>query len=321
MSRVAQLDDPQAEAAIGWMVEMTSGAMSEEQYQIFEAWLQADPRNEIAWVRLQEALMPCGVAARQGLDRGVLTNRLVKRQHNRRTFLAGLIGTVGVGGLATAVADRFLPLSHLLADRFTLTAQHERVMLADGSELTLAPQTALDLEYKEGLRGVRLLSGEVLVRVVSRAAPFQLSVDGIVLQTLSGTFMVETRTGTQNVSAIEGKGRVDRGLDMAYDIARGDQLVFSSGQVRRLAADLETTTAWIEGLLVAKNRTVGSIVEGLRPYFPGVIRLDPRVTDMRATGVFSLKNPNDALDALSDALNLSVSRIARYWVMIGLRDG
>ena len=321
MSAVGQLDDPQAEAAIGWMVEMTSGAMSKQQYQIFEAWLQADPRNETAWVRLQEALMPCGVAARQGLDRGVLTNRLVKRQHNRRTFLAGLIGTVGVGALATAVVDRFLPLSHLLADRFTLTAQHERVMLADGSELTLAPQTAVDLEYKDGLRGVRLLSGEVMIRVVSRAAPFQLNVDGIVLQTLSGTFMVETRTGTVNVSGIEGKGRVNRGLNAAYDVARGDELVFTDGQVRRVAADLETTTAWIDGLLVAKDRTVGSIVEGLRPYFPGVIRLDPRVADMHATGVFSLKNPNDAFDALSEALGLSITRVARYWVMIGLREG
>jgi transmembrane sensor len=319
MTRGDQLDDPRAEIAIGRMVEMNSGEMSERKYRSFEAWLQADPRNETVWVRLQEGLMPCGVATRHGMNRGVLTERLLKKQQNRRTFLTSLAGVVGLGTVGFSAANRFLPLNYVLADHFTLTAQQERVTLADGSEIMLAPRSAIDLRYREGLRAVHLLDGQAMVRVAARAAPFELSAGGVDLWAASGTFLVEKQDDVLSLSGIEGRAHVGRGGNADYGLNRGDQLVFAGSQVRRQSADLEASTAWVDGLLVAKDRTVASIVDGLRPYFPGVIRVDAAAATVRATGVFSLKNPNDALDALASSLGLSVTRIARYWVEIGPR--
>ncbi|MCJ2074993.1 DUF4880 domain-containing protein [Methylobacterium sp. E-016] len=319
MTAATMLDDPRAEAAIAWMVEINSGEMSEKAYREFEAWLQADQRNESVWIRLQESLLPCGVAARQGLVRGSVTKRLMQRRQSRRTVLASLAGVFGIGTAGLALTDRFLPLNHILADQVTLTAQQKRLTLVDGSELVLSPRTAVDLQYEPGLRAMRLLDGKVLMRIAARSVPFHAQVEDVTLNTEAGTFLVERREGVLTLSGLEGAARVGRG-GAGDGLSRGEQIEFAGGRVRRRAFDIESATAWLDGLLVAKDRPLGSIVDGIRPYFPGVIRLDPAVTSLHATGVFSLVNPSDTLDALAESLGLSINRIAGYWVTLRPRD-
>ncbi len=315
MTIAAALDDPRAEAAIAWMVEINSGEMSDRTYGEFEAWLHADPRNESVWIRLQENLMPCSVAARQGLPRGTMTRRLMRQQQTRRSVLAGFVGVCGVGTTGLALTDRFLPLNHILADQVTLTAQQKRLTLADGSELVLAPRTAVNVRYEPGLRAVQLLQGKMLMRVADRSVPFHAEAGDATLVSQAGVFLVERYGGVLTLSGLEGLGRVGRG-GTQDGLGRGEEIEIADGRVRRRTVDIESATAWLDGLLVAKDRPLGSIVDGIRPYFPGVIRLDPAVGALRATGVFSLVNPSDTLDALAESLGLSITRIVKYWVTL-----
>ncbi|MGY2051060.1 DUF4880 domain-containing protein, partial [Methylobacterium sp. JK268] len=154
-------DDLPVDAAIGWMVELSSGAVTDQQRRAFERWIGADPRHEAAWLQLQEGLMPLGVAARQDLPRGALTAHLAGRRMDRRSVVAGLAAALGLGPAGALVADRFVPLGHLLADHVTRTGEQESVRLADGSEAVLGPRTALDVDYAAGRRALRLIEGEV----------------------------------------------------------------------------------------------------------------------------------------------------------------
>ena len=322
MGHTDRLEDPRAEAAIQWMVEMRSGDVSERQLRAFEAWLDADPDNETTWIRLQEGLMPCGVAARQQLARGALTRQLIERRHGRRAFLTGLVGCVAGGALAGGALDRFLPLGSILADHVTLTGQQRTVQLPDGSSLTLAARSAVDVQYETGIRRIRLVTGEMLVRAAARSTPFQADAGPMALQTQGGAFLLEHRDDAISATACEGSGTFGPSADPSRTsrnpvLAAGHQIVFASGQMHQRRADVQAAMAWLNGLLVANDSTVASVAARLQSYFPGIIRVDPDVADVRVTGVFSLKEPDAALDALAASLDLSVTRIARYWVRIG----
>ncbi|MEH3118171.1 MAG: FecR domain-containing protein [Methylorubrum populi] len=318
MSPTQQFEDAHAEAAIQWMVEMNSGEMSEIQVRAFETWLKTDHANETAWIRLQEGLMPCGIAARNGMmGHDVLTRRLAAGRQNRRTFIAGLASLIGVGTIGSGIADRFVPLGNILADRFTRTGGQETVALADGSELVLASRTAINIVYETGLRAVQLLDGEVLVRAASRATPFEIRAGSMALETFGGTFLVEGRAERLAVTGVEGSGRVRHVPGGHEPVASGDMVEFAGGHRRRRKVDIEAATAWLEGLLVAKDSDLLAITTQLQRYFSGIIQVDPAIADLRATGVFSLRNPEAALDALAESLDLSLTRVSRLWIKLG----
>ncbi|WP_267427487.1 DUF4880 domain-containing protein [Methylobacterium sp. GC_Met_2] len=317
MTRSANHDDEPGEAAIGWMVELCSGVTSERQKRAFESWLAADSRHVEAWAQLQRGLAPCGLAAEQKLPAGRLRQQLVERRSDRRAVLAGLMAALGLGTAGAVVTDRFVPLGSLLADHVTRTAEQTRVHLDDGSVVVMAPRTALDIAYAPGRRGIRLIEGEVLLLVASRAAPFRFDAGALRLTATSGRFLIEKRPDSLAATGLEGTGQIAFATQASGPIGRGERIGLRAGQPDRQPVEVEDAAAWLDGLLVAKNRPVAAIVDGLRPYFPGVIRLDPAVAEIRATGVFPLRRPDDALDILGASLNLSVTRVAHYWVAIG----
>lgn len=315
MPTVEQLDDPRAEAAIQWMVDMCSGEMTEHQLRSFEAWLNGDPRNEAAWIKLQEGLLPCGVASRQGLPPGALTDRLAKMSSSRRQFLTGIVGLLGAGAVGALSVDHFLPKGALTADHVTLTGQQERIWLADGSSVFLAPRAAVDIDYRPDLRSVRVIDGEVLVTAASGINPFRIDIDQVSLMTNDSVFSIRRRPGRLSITGVEGEGVF--GPAPGHHIGKSERIVFANNRFERETADLEVDTAWTDGLLLVKNETLASVVEELRPYFVGVIRVNPGVANLRVTAVLPLEDPNTALDALASSLDLEISRISDYWVSIG----
>ncbi|KQR69958.1 FecR family protein [Rhizobium sp. Leaf341] len=310
-----QLDDPRAEIAIEWMIEMSSGEMSESRARSFEAWLNADERNETAWIRLQEGLMPCGVAARAGLTDGALGQRLLKKQASRRKFLTGIVGLAGTGALALATADHMLPAGALSADHFTLTAQQKQVQLADGSRLTLAPRAAVAVRFTERERVLRLFDGEILVDVAEGRQPFRVDTGALNLRSDGGTFVLHHQPARLSVTGIKGRGSVDS--RPVEQIAPGLDFIFAGDRIERGTADPDVATAWTDGMLLAKDKALGTIIDELRPYFHGVIRLDPAIADMRATAVLRLADTNGSIDVLATSLNLKVRRFSHYWVSVG----
>lgn len=309
--------DPRAEIAIGWMVELASGDMSDEQYRRFEAWLKADPRNESVWITLQEGLMPLGVAARQRLPSRALTDRLRTINASRRTLMTGVLSCVGLIPIGMAAMDRFVPLADIMADQVTRTGEKSHLVLADGSGLVLGPRTAVDILFTKDVRKLRLHGGEVMVKVTSQATPFHLVAGSEALRAETGQFIVAKRRGALSFTGIEGQGAV--GSRPAHLLGPGDRVLYSNGRSEKTRVDLEVTTAWLDGLLIAKDRAVGAIIDDIRPYFPGVIRVDPVIDAMRATAVLDLGRPNHALDTLAASLQLSIARITPYWVSIGPR--
>ncbi|MNT69671.1 fec operon regulator FecR [compost metagenome] len=83
------------------------------------------------------------------------------------------------------------------------------------------------------------------------------------------------------------------------------------------AADL----SWSDGVLAAHDMRLEEFLAELARYRPGVIRCDPRVANLRVSGVYPLGNTDKVLDTLALTLPVSVRSMTRYWVSFGPREG
>jgi len=58
------------------------------------------------------------------------------------------------------------------------------------------------------------------------------------------------------------------------------------------------------------------VIEALRPYRPGVLRLDPAIAQLRVSGLFRLDNPQQVLDTLARTLPIRIARHTDLWVTL-----
>ncbi|MFT4193241.1 MAG: iron dicitrate transport regulator FecR, partial [Ottowia sp.] len=55
-------------------------------------------------------------------------------------------------------------------------------------------------------------------------------------------------------------------------------------------------------------------------YRPGRIVCDPRVADLRVSGLFHIRDTDQALQFLIQTQPVSVTYLTRWWVMVGPRE-
>ena len=80
-----------------------------------------------------------------------------------------------------------------------------------------------------------------------------------------------------------------------------------------------TETAWLDGWLVVRNQTLATVVDAIRPYRSGIVRLDTKVAGLRVTGRFPLDDARQTLEALEQSLPIRVTQWGGLLVLIGAR--
>lgn len=314
MIETSRLDDDCAEQAISWMVEYKSGEMDEGQMRALEQWLESDPAHARAWQKLQTGLSPFDVVARQELPSRMFSNAVLRQKQTRRNVVRGFLIAGMAGGAAALTADRFSPINLLLSDHVTGTGEHERVKLANGADVTLAARTAID--DPTSTKALQLISGQIYARFPQRDRPYTVEAGDVFLATKGGGAVVSRRDDQVTVIGVHGTAQVSKGGGKQDDVKSGDKVVYSGSEQFRERVDIEDAMAWTRKILIVDDKTVAEIVDGIRPYFSGVIRVVPEVASMRASGVFRLSDPVSALSTLAVSLNLKVRSIAGIWMTL-----
>lgn len=78
VSVTAVLDAP-LEAAIDWMVVMTSGQVDEHRRNAFSHWLQSDPQHPAAWRRIENVLSAPVEQLRRAGEGNLMSTALVQQ--------------------------------------------------------------------------------------------------------------------------------------------------------------------------------------------------------------------------------------------------
>ena len=303
--------------ATRWIVLLRSGHASEADWQAYRQWRTQDPRHEQLCAQLETRLGVFKVPIAQGVSGKVLQQALTTPGTSRRKLLQGALACTGVALGASLLVSQRTALGELTADVSTGTAERRTVSLPDGSELYLNAKSAVDLDFSGPHRIVRLLDGELRVKVaVNPATPFQLVTPQALIHVLGSDLTVREREGQGLVVALKGALQIARQglenlqLQSGHEVSY-DRYGFSPVRVMSLGA-----AAWVDGLLEVRDVPLAQIIEALRPYRGGVLRIDPAVAELRVSGMFRLDKTEQVLDTLARTLPIQVPRRSDYWVTV-----
>jgi transmembrane sensor len=313
----ADPDDPIAEEVIGWMVLIRSGEASSADERELARWRSSDPRCEAAWQRLNGSLAAFRVTANQALPKGTLARSVLQKSMDRRAAIKSCLafGLIGAGGLS--IADQFFPLGDLLADLRTDTAQRRTYKLADGSSAVLGARSAADTDFRIEHRILSLRDGVVMVDILpDPSRPFIVRTPTLSIASNDGSLVVRRNGAVTTASVIRSVAQVVTNTRRALSLPAGQSARFDGTTLAQEKADVDGETSWTDGILVVNDRSLSYMIDALRPYYPGIIRLDPDIAALRVTGVFSLANPRQALDALAQTLPVRVRRLTPYFISV-----
>lgn len=293
----------------------------------WQAWLDASPTHRQAWERLQKmrgafSRVPANVAT------AVLTPS-ARRRAQRRSLLSlmgmGLLATGTYGVMRSGESDIWQ----------TAAGELRQFQLDDGSQLYLNTATRVTLDFSDARRRVVLRAGEILMQVhqdqTSRAMPrpFVVSTPHGDILPQEARFTVRLDTRDTRVQVLQHSATILPGQTQNHPSIRIPAVLLRAGQAVSFDADGAgpvgaaslDAQAWLHGRLVVEDRPLAEVVAELARYRPGILRCDPAVADLKVSGVFSLRDTDEALEAISDSFPVQVRRHTRYWVTVLARPG
>jgi len=307
-------------AAINWKVTLTSGNVSTIEQDQFTSWLHAHPHHAQAWVTVNEALDSTFKNLNEDPAHQRLAHSVLSTPPSRRRVLRSLVAlTIATGGGA-AILDRHTPLQTMASDHRTGTGERRSVMLADGSELMLNARSAVDVHFSPSVRRIHLRAGSVYARVASDATrPFIVASHDGEVQALGTIFSVTRHEHDSVVSVIEHRVEV-RAAGQAQVLQTGQGIRFSPLGISAPSHALGDAAAWHNGMLITHDEPLGSVIEALRPYRHGVIRITPAAARLRVLGAFHLDNTDLTLESLQQTLPIEVKRLGPWFISIDLQQ-
>lgn len=313
--------DPVSEQAIDWMVRLRADTPSAALQERFNAWLNMDPAHAQAWARLHERLGGSFNTVR-ALDRRVpgqtehARQLLLQPQGSRRDALRVIAGLGLLGGGLWLGARSPLGDS-LLADLHTGRGQREAFNLADGSRLSLNADSAVDLHFDDQQRLVILRRGELVIQVAADPIrPLRVRTAQGEVRALGTRFLVAQEQEATRVVVLEHSVRTRLFDGSERDLQEGQAALLYVGRIEPLASDQRHRADWLSGRLNVLDDPLEKVVDALRPYNRGFVRVAPEVRDLRVQGVFPLNDPERTLSALAETLPIRVDHYSPWLTLI-----
>lgn len=294
-------------AAAKWLALMESGHVSEDDQARLQKWRNSSASHEHAW---QRALL-----LRQrfsGLPTELAMAALDRPDMARRTAVKRALGVATLLPAAWLLG-RELPVDVWRADLHTAKGEQQQLKLADGSNLQLNTDSAVNLDIAAGQ--LTLLRGEMSLKVPG-SAPLNIDVPyGRVAVSRSEVCLRLDDHGCR-VSVISGSAQLQSAQGAALVLNQGQQsslLTAGFAPTERFDALLP---GWREGVLMADDQLLGDFLRELSRYRPGLLRWDPALENLRVTGSFRLDDTDRVLSLLAASLPLEVQSRTRYWVTL-----
>lgn len=317
--------DPVSEQAIDWMVKLRADTPDAALQTRFNAWLAMDPAHLQAWTQLQDRLGASFNTVR-ALDRRLpgqaseARQILLQPQGSRRDALRVIAGLGLLGGSLWLCARSPLGDS-LLADLSTGRGQRQAFDLADGSRLNLNANSAVDLRFDDQQRLVVLRHGELVIQVApDPQRPLRVRTAQGQVQALGTRFLVAQEQDVTRVVVLQHSVQLRLPDGTTRDLQEGQSALLATGRITPTAGDQRGRADWLVGRLNVLDEPLEQVVEALRPYQRGFIRIAPQVRHLRVQGVFPLDDPARTLAALAETLPIQVDSYSPWLTLIRARN-
>jgi len=302
--------------AARWLTLLHDDPVTEADRTAFDAWCQADPRHQVAiermrslWGSLDE--LPAAPAR-------IALNRALAPQKPK--FAARATQAVALLGVLLCGWTGFEHLPVWMADQRTGVGERLQVALADGSQVQLNSNSALDVRFDGHQRVIELLQGEMWVDVAKDAQrPFVVRTDQGTATALGTRFLVQRgEDGATVVTVIESTVAVKGSTEDAVNVTAGHKSTLKDGHAQApQPIGNGDPAAWTRGLLKVDDRPLSEVLQTLASYRHGLVRFDPdALQGLRVSGVFKLDDSAAALASLADNLPIKVEYFTDLLVVI-----
>lgn len=307
----ADSPDPIAQKAIEWMVQFHSGEMTDTQRAAFEQWRTEHIQNDIACQKIETTLgkMPL-LAASSPL------RKTLGQSSNRRQFLQRVITFAALASTAGWLYDRKSPLEGLIADLHTGTGERVTRHLSDGTLLTLNARTSVDLKFNDFRREISLFNGQIYVDVQAARVPLVIKTPEGQISLDAGTMTVAARPQGTRIVALNQDSKLRNLANNDAQLAAGQGMLMKAASFSPLQIGPDAEKAWLDGYFEINNQPLMVLIEALRDYRTGFLRVSPEAASLRVSGIFPLDNIDYTLESLAQTLPLVVTRTTDYWVSI-----
>lgn len=313
--------DPVSEQAIDWMVSLRAGKPDAALQARFNAWLAMDPAHAQAWAKLQERLGGSFNTVR-ALDRRVPgqageARQLLLQPHGSRRDALRVIAGLGLLGGGLWLGARSPLGDSLLADLHTGRGQRQDFTLTDGSRLSLNADSAVDLQFDEQQRLVVLRHGELMIQVAADPRrPLRVRTAQGEIRALGTRFLVSQEQDASRVVVLQHSVQARLIDGTTLDLQEGQSALINARHITPVVGDQRHRADWLSGRLNVLDEPLEQVVEALRPYSRGFVRVSPEVRHLRVQGVFPLDDPDRTFTALAETLPIRVDRYSPWLTLI-----
>ncbi len=289
----------------------------------FELWLQRCPSHQTAWQRvnavLEQPLADLQQAEQRTPGQLAMASRSLRTQAppSRRKVLGGGLAMLLLGLGSAGLVHRRMPLGDVLADLHTGTGERRTYTLADGSRLRLNARSAVDLRFDARQRLVVLREGELQVEVAAEPGrPFIVATRQGQVQALGTRFVMRQDDGQSLVAVQQHSVLLSTGRDAPLRVDEGQAFRFDGLRSEALAPSLRTRASWTDGRVDVRDEPLGDLIEALRPYRTGLLRISPQAAQVRVYGSFPLDDSDRTLLSLSETLPIRVDSLGSWLTRI-----
>lgn len=97
------------------------------------------------------------------------------------------------------------------------------------------------------------------------------------------------------------------------ELTAGQSLSLSAGAASRGTIKPDRVASWREGVAIVNDQPIGDVIDRLRPWYKGyIIGRGAGLKDRRVSGIYDLRNPDLALEALTRAHKVTVSQVTPW---------
>lgn len=296
------------DAAAYWFARVHSEQMSQAERQAFEAWLRADPANDLEYRRARGIW---NASSQLGADR---LRALVQEPPAassqpapaRRRLVAGLAFACAAAVVAGVALPRWTAGDPDYAVQYgTPSGQRQHVSLPDASLVDLNTATQLSVKLYADRRVVSLQAGEATFSVTpDPSRPFYVEAGGTTVRVTGTRFNVRRDGDGARVAVESGTVAVQAGgwwnrSRVMLGAGQGTRTLADGGLSPAATVDVANLLAWHRGRAVFRDVPLSEAVAEMNRYGGVPIRVSGSdVATMRISGVFSVDNPRAFLDLL-----------------------
>lgn len=298
--------------AADWLSRIQEKPLTHLEQQDLLRWRSQSQLHEQAWQRAEKLLgtfyhVPANIGMSvlgrpQSVDRRVIL----------KSFAILLI--TAPTGYATY---QQLPWQNWTADYQTAKGEQQTIALADGSKLIANTDSAIDIDYNERERLVRLYQGEIYIETASDAQgrPFIVETEHGRLHALGTKFVVRKQEKNSYLAVIEHAVEIlpKQSTTARLIVNAGQETTFNNVATANQQALSDNATSWLDGVFYADNLPLTDFVALLSRYRSGLLRCDVSTAEIRISGAFQLKQPDKVLEILQQTRPIRIDWRTRYW--------